>query len=83
MKKLQGADIGLPSNRQGLPLKIFQGISVVMTAEEYRTILARLGWTHAQAAAALGVSERSSFNYARRGTPKAIALALRALAAVA
>lgn len=76
-------DIGHALHRQPLPLKIFHPISTPMSADEYRTILERLGWTHAQAAAALGVTERTSFNYARRGAPKAVALALRAISAVA
>ena len=50
-----------------------------MTAEDYRSVLGRLGWTHAQAAAALGITERTSFNYARNGAPKVVELALRAL----
>jgi hypothetical protein len=72
-------DIGSSGHCQALPLKYFQGMPLPMSAEEYRTILHQLGWTHAQAAAALGVTERTSFNYARRGAPTAVALALRAL----
>ena len=53
----------------------------MMTGEEYKMALAALGWTHEQAAAALGVTARTSFNYAARGAPRHIALALTALAA--
>jgi ABC-type amino acid transport system permease subunit len=53
----------------------------MMTGDEYKAALEALQLTQTQAAKALGVSHRTSQRYATHGAPRAIALALEALAA--
>ncbi|MGO8241278.1 helix-turn-helix domain-containing protein [Rhizobium ruizarguesonis] len=50
-----------------------------MTADEYKTALAALNMSQAEAAKALGIGLRTSSRYALIGAPKHIELALQAL----
>lgn len=50
-----------------------------MTPADYRAAIQSLGLTQAQAANKLGVSLRTSNEYARRGAPERVRLALDAL----
>jgi len=50
-----------------------------MTGEEYNDIRMQLGFTHDELADALGITGRTSNNYARSGPPRAVEIALRAL----
>ena len=53
-------------------------VMVAMTGEEYRQALQALGYTHRQAAAAFGISLRTSKNYAASGiSMKLVADAIR------
>ncbi len=50
-----------------------------MTPLEYRAAKSRLGLTHPALARALGVSERTSAQYAKTGAPERVRLALETL----
>ncbi len=53
-------------------------MAIMMTGEEYRQALQALGYTHRQAAAAFGISLRTSKNYAASGiSMKLVADAIR------
>ena len=52
-----------------------------MTSDEYRSIIAALGWSQVEAGARLGVDARTSRRWAADGPPPTAALALRLLLA--
>lgn len=59
-------------------MKSFQDMDRMMRPDDYQAKLTQLGWDHTKAAERLGVTERTSYNYAKRGGPIAIGMALEA-----
>lgn len=50
-----------------------------MTADDYKSAIAELGFDHEGIAARLGITSRTSYRYAKVGAPKRVALLLENL----